>query len=164
MTLLQSVVGFSLILSKAVAPQSRVMLEMVKWLCDGISRARSFGWVLIPLNPCLGFEFGAAHPRPAQRTLCHGQNPGLAKLLFMDSRTAQSSQPEQPSTPPATPTELLLSGNPNATASFGTQIISLSVQPHILLMVVKMLINFNDCSFLRQVRKLDPQLSVRPLV
>lgn len=140
------------------------MLEMVKCLCDGLSRAGSFGWVLIPLNPCLGFEFGAAHPCPAQRTVCHGQNPGLVKLLFMASTAAQSPQPEQPSTAPAAPTELPLSRNPHAAASFGTQIISLSVQPHILLMVVKMLINFNDCSFLRQVRKLDPQLSVRPLV
>lgn len=84
------------------------------------------------------------------------RTPGLVKLLFMASTAAQSPQPEQPPTAPAAPTELPLSRNPHAAASFGTQIISLSVQPHILLMVVKMLINFNDCSFLRQVRKLDP--------
>lgn len=96
--------------------------------------------------------------------MCHSQNPSLVKLVLVVSTAAHSPQPEQPSTPTAAPTELPLSSNPHAAASFGTQIISLSVQPRILLMVVKMLINFTDCSFLRQVRKLDPQLSVRPLV
>lgn len=74
--------------------------------------------------------------------------------------THLDSCPQQP----VAPTELPLARSPNSALSFGTQIMYLSVQTHVLLMADKMLINFTDCSFLRQVRKLDPQLSVRALV
>lgn len=66
------------------------MLEMVKWLRGGVSCAGFFEWLLIPLNPCLGFEFRAAHPRPAQRVVCHSQNPGLVQLLLVVSTAAHS--------------------------------------------------------------------------
>lgn len=92
-------VGFSLMLNKAITSQSSVILEMIKWLLDFNSFA--FGWVPNHLNSCPQFEAGGgAHPPPTRRTAYCIQRVGViypvGPLLLVLSKAADSSRPEQP--------------------------------------------------------------------
>lgn len=141
---------------------------MVTWLLDFSSVAGSLGWV--PTPPFLPAASGLwVTPRSSTGGPVRTRTPVLdsaersLRCPWSPARQQVTRVPTSPQQPVA-PTELPLAGSPNSAVSCGTQIMYLSVQTHVLLMADKMLINFTDCSFLRQVRKLDPQLSVRALV